>query len=85
MCRDHKSNRFKIQAKTRCVVDVLVASVVEQVPNSGGSAHKSITDLFREIYLVILLGSAEQLLLRPFASKKDGEMAGERDAFAAAA
>jgi exopolysaccharide biosynthesis polyprenyl glycosylphosphotransferase len=35
--------------------------------------------------LVILLGTAEQLLLRPFASKKDGEMAGERDAFAAAA
>ena len=36
--------------------------------------------------LVILLGTAEQLLMRPFASKRDGEMATERDAaFAAAA
>ena len=35
--------------------------------------------------VVILLGTAEQLLLRPFSSKQDGEMAGERDAFAAAA
>jgi len=35
--------------------------------------------------LVILLGTAEQMLLRPFASKRDGEMAGDGDAFAAAA